>query len=137
MKRKQWIRQIRAVLLRRRDALRRSLSDPMKEPDSSEEPRAGDVADAAMEALYGEISSQLAETEARELARIENALEQLEEGNYGVCESCGRDIPLARLQALPYATTCIRCQRELERDTATRRSTVDLGTRLWSTSQVE
>ena len=52
--------------------------------------------------------------ESRELANIERALEQMREGNYGVCELCSSSIPLARLQALPYATTCINCQREAE-----------------------
>jgi DnaK suppressor protein len=36
-------------------------------------------------------------------------------GQYGVCEGCGCSIPMARLNALPYATHCINCQREQER----------------------
>jgi DnaK suppressor protein len=36
-------------------------------------------------------------------------------GKYGQCEVCGGRIPMARLNALPYATMCIDCQRELER----------------------
>jgi DnaK suppressor protein len=36
-------------------------------------------------------------------------------GKYGSCEVCGGKIPLARLNALPYATMCIDCQRDLER----------------------
>ena len=47
-------------------------------------------------------------------AQIDNALERMRDGNYGACEGCTKPIPLARLQALPYATTCIDCQRELE-----------------------
>jgi DnaK suppressor protein len=39
----------------------------------------------------------------------------MKEGTYGQCEVCGGRIPLARLEALPYATMCIACQRELER----------------------
>ena len=62
-----------------------------------------------------EISSQLAEVESRELASIENALERMKDGKYGQCEVCGGRIPMARLNALPYATVCIDCQRELER----------------------
>ena len=35
-------------------------------------------------------------------------------GTYGECEGCGERIPLARLNALPYATSCIECQRAAE-----------------------
>jgi DnaK suppressor protein len=37
-------------------------------------------------------------------------------GDYGACEVCSKKIPMARLDALPYATMCIECQRELERN---------------------
>jgi DnaK suppressor protein len=75
----------------------------------------GDVIDAAYDSTQDEISSQLAEVESRELANIENALERMRAGKYGSCEVCGGKIPLARLNALPYATMCIDCQRDLER----------------------
>ena len=76
---------------------------------------AGDVVDAALDSAQDEISSQLAEVESRELASIENALQRMRDGQYGVCESCSTSIPMARLNALPYATLCIDCQREAER----------------------
>jgi DnaK suppressor protein len=74
----------------------------------------GDVIDAAVDTAQDEISSQLAEVEARELGSIENALERMSSGTYGSCEICNGKIPLARLQALPYATMCIQCQRQTE-----------------------
>ena len=39
-------------------------------------------------------------------------------GQFGICEGCGTGIPMARLNALPYATYCIKCQREAERQGA-------------------
>ena len=45
------------------------------------------------------------------LSKVEWALAQMGEGNYGICESCGKSIPLARLDALPYATLCVDCAR--------------------------
>ena len=42
---------------------------------------------------------------------LEKALEKIREGTYGKCEHCPKKVPLARLKALPYATTCIECQR--------------------------
>jgi DnaK suppressor protein len=57
----------------------------------------------------------LAEVESRELASIEKALERINDRSFGVCEGCNTKIPMARLNALPYATYCIGCQREMER----------------------
>lgn len=37
------------------------------------------------------------------------ALERLDKGEYGICESCGTDIPIARLGVLPYTTLCVEC----------------------------
>lgn len=82
----------------------------------------GDVVDFAVDAVQDEISLQLAEVESRELAYIENALERMQAGGYGLCEHCNLTIPLARLQALPYATLCIRCQREAEKAGGSRSS---------------
>lgn len=106
---------LRAILIRRRDALRSALAGDLtllKEP-RSESP--GDLVDAAYDSAQDEISSQLAEVESRELANIENALDRMKAGTYGLCEVCSCKIPMARLDALPYATMCIACQRELER----------------------
>ncbi len=46
------------------------------------------------------------------LHKVERALERVEEGTYGICESCGESIPVARLEVLPYATTCVSCARK-------------------------
>lgn len=43
------------------------------------------------------------------LHKVENALARIDRGEYGICESCGNDIPTARLDALPYATFCVDC----------------------------
>ncbi|CAN5580095.1 hypothetical protein BH10PLA2_BH10PLA2_15790 [soil metagenome] len=74
----------------------------------------GDSADVAFDAGSEEISTQLAELEARELTQIEKALTRIEQGSYGLCEMCQIKIPIARLNALPYSTTCVTCQREME-----------------------
>ena len=43
------------------------------------------------------------------LAKVKYAIGRLDAGEYGVCESCGKPIPMARLDALPYATMCVTC----------------------------
>lgn len=43
------------------------------------------------------------------LAKVDRAIRRMEEGGYGLCESCGEGIPVARLEALPHATLCVSC----------------------------
>ncbi len=114
--RKQAILNMHQVLLKRREALRKVLAGDLSLLQEGATASKGDVVDAALDSVQDEISSQLAEVESRELAQIEKALRRMREGQYGVCEHCGCNIPLARLQALPYATLCINCQREAERE---------------------
>ena len=76
----------------------------------------GDSADAAFDSGSEEMASQLAELDSRELDQIERALIRLKQGTYGLCEVCEGKIPVGRLNALPYSTLCIECQREMEKD---------------------
>lgn len=46
------------------------------------------------------------------LSKVERALQMIDEGSYGICESCGKSIPLNRLDVLPYATLCVDCARK-------------------------
>lgn len=48
------------------------------------------------------------------LEKVDTALEKLEEGTYGLCDSCGVEINPNRLEALPYASLCLNCQDRLE-----------------------
>lgn len=114
MARKESILKLRDLLVKRRDALRRALAGDLSLLKSLSDQTSGDVVDAALDAAQDEISSKLAEVESRELASIEIALERIRSGNYGACEICNGKIPLPRLTALPYVTTCIECQRASE-----------------------
>lgn len=115
MGRKEAILNLRNVLITRRDALRKALSGDLSMLKELRQQSAGDVVDFALDSAQDEINSQLAEVESRELASIETAIERMREGTYGGCEGCGSKIPMARLNALPYAIYCIECQREMER----------------------
>lgn len=133
MSRKEAMLSMHQILIKRRDALRKALAGDLSLLKELRAQSSGDVVDAALDSVQDEISSQLAEVESRELARIEYALERMREGQYGVCESCGQGIPLARLNALPYATFCIECQREAEHHGGGSSADVDWG-RLLDTS---
>ncbi len=125
--RKEAILQLRNVLLKRRDALRKALAGDLSSLKELRNQPGGDAIDAALDCAQDEINSQLAEVESRELAQIEKALERMRNGTYGVCEVTGKPIPLARLQALPYATMCVEAQRELERHGSLDHASADWG----------
>lgn len=116
MGRKEAIVKMRQVLIKRRDALRQALAGDLGLLKELRQQSGGDLVDAALDASQDEISSQLAEVESRELGNIEKALERMRDGSYGSCEGCSKPIPMARLQALPYATFCIDCQRKVEQE---------------------
>ncbi len=115
MSRKDAILNMRQILVRRRDVLRKAIDGDLSLLKEIRGQPPGDMVDGALDSIQDEISSQLAEVETRELSRIEYALERMREGQFGICEGCGTNIPMARLNALPYATYCISCQREVER----------------------
>ncbi|HEX7901763.1 MAG TPA: TraR/DksA family transcriptional regulator [Planctomycetota bacterium] len=54
------------------------------------------------------------ESQTREIREIDEALERVKDGTFGVCEDCGKAVPAARLEAIPYARLCAACQVKVE-----------------------
>jgi len=73
------------------------------------------LADTATETYDRELDYTLEENSEHVLAEIDAALKRIEEGTYGTCTNCDRPIAVERLEALPWATLCIDCQRDRER----------------------
>jgi DnaK suppressor protein len=115
--RKDALFRLHSRLVARRDALHRALNGDLEGfRQFAAMNDVGDNADAAVDTANDEISLQLVEIDSRELGRIEHALQRIVEGVYGRCEFCNGKIAEARLNALPYTSTCIDCQRENERN---------------------
>jgi DnaK suppressor protein len=72
------------------------------------------MADIGSDNFEQEFTLSLMENEGGTLAQIEASLERIEEGSYGQCEECGAKIPKTRLNAIPYATLCVRCAEHQE-----------------------
>ena len=62
--------------------------------------------DEVVESLYGQLQ--------KELAQIKQALQRIEDGNYGICKTCGNEISMERLQIIPQTTLCKTCIHESE-----------------------
>src|SRR4051794_17942035 len=71
-------------------------------------------ADLGTDNFEEELTLDLMENEQQILAEINDALARIEQGTFGRCENCHREISRERLEALPYARYCIRCARELQ-----------------------
>lgn len=69
------------------------------------------MADDASEAFEQAKELALHQNAEQLLLKVKQALNRFDQGTYGTCESCGTAIDPARLQALPYATFCLRCQQ--------------------------
>jgi DnaK suppressor protein len=118
MARRDALLRLHQSLLARRAELRKRLGMELSDLSRSSESTSGDAADVAFDSTGEEVSSQLAELEAKELQQIEHALRKLKQGTYGLCEGCNARIPVNRLNVLPYSVLCIQCQREMESDSS-------------------
>jgi DnaK suppressor protein len=76
------------------------------------------LADVAQSGIVSDV--QVLDNENNLLLSIDNALERLAEGAYGVCESCNQEIAVERLQTLPFATKCTHCATIEERRSSQR-----------------
>jgi RNA polymerase-binding protein DksA len=108
---------MRAALLEMRSRLLGDMNlmgqEALRADDSDVD--AENVADHGTDAFERHMTLNLMENEARTLRQINEALETMAKGRYGVCGECEKPIPLARLEVLPYARTCVRCQEAAER----------------------
>jgi DnaK suppressor protein len=73
------------------------------------------MADIGSDNYEQEFSLSLMENEGAALAMIQASLERIEEGTYGACEECSAKIPKTRLNAIPYASLCVKCASRQER----------------------
>lgn len=73
------------------------------------------LAETATATLDREIDYTLEENSGQVLAEIDAALKRVEDGTFGICLNCGREIAVERLDAYPWASLCIDCRRQAER----------------------
>jgi DnaK suppressor protein len=97
--------QLRDLLSQSRDAV----SELVEVRDTDADPL-----DLAVTESNRDFTLRMAERERKLLSKIRYALERMQNGEYGVCESCGAPITFGRLMARPVATLCIDCKTEAE-----------------------
>lgn len=78
--------------------------------------RTPDALDEVQFAAARELSTRNLERESSVLREVRAALDRIADGSYGACFHCEEEITLKRLQAVPWATLCIACQQQVDRN---------------------
>lgn len=111
--------ELRGAIEQRRTAL---LAELRKDVSRSREQQYGELAGAAPDPgdesvadLIADLDLAEVERDVGELRQLDAARSRIEEGSYGVCVQCGRDIQFERLRANPSALRCIDCQSLFEK----------------------
>lgn len=103
---------VRAAIANLRESHPGSLDDEVEEISNGSDSHVGDSASAT---LGREIDYTLGENSEQVLAEINTALKRIEDGTYGTCTVCGKEIAPERLEAYPWASLCIDDARKAER----------------------
>jgi DnaK suppressor protein len=74
-----------------------------------------DFADIASDDMDRKMLETIGSKDIKRMKLIDSAISRIEQGKYGLCMKCGKRIPIARLEAIPYALMCIECQSADER----------------------
>jgi len=112
--RKAFLKQAKETLLDMKTQVLRGIRDDMKEDREGEKDEGRDTYDVASEERDREINYLLTDRDRGKLQSIDQALERIEEGTYGICENCEGEITSERLKAMPFTRLCVQCQSERE-----------------------
>lgn len=109
--RKERIEEIKKKLLKQKQQI---LIDAGLIKNLPSENNLSEIGDIASQEIDRSFLLRLRDRERKLLKKIEKALEKIDNGTYGICESCGREIPIERLEARPVTDLCIDCKTEQE-----------------------
>jgi DnaK suppressor protein len=104
----------------------RGIREDLKEDREGQKDDGRDTYDVASEERDREINYLLTDRDRSKLQSIDQALERLDEGTYGICESCEGEITAERLKAMPFTRLCVQCQSERETEAKRNRRAEDL-----------
>ncbi len=99
----------------RQQELRRTVSRTEQDGRTVDEESTQDIADRAASSYNKEFLFHQSNNDRQLLQMVENALGRMREGTFGECISCGTEINMKRLEAVPWTRHCIECQEKLEK----------------------
>ncbi len=113
---KEKVEEMRGILLSMKETTLAEIQKSVRTgTDASEGESGGDIYDQASSERDRELDLLLGDREREKLRSIDEALDRLVDGEYGVCEECEEEIPLGRLKVLPFARYCVRCKADIEK----------------------
>ena len=119
--RKKFLAHVREQLLETKNKLLGEIDSESRAEREGNKDEGMDTYDLASEERDREINFILSDRERTKLKQIDDALERLDDGSYGVCESCGLEIAEERLNAMPFTRLCRDCQQDEEREAKSQR----------------
>ena len=109
------VERCRAILRMQREAILENATRLRKGELDLDQDDFPDEMDMAVAESSTSFAGRIQERESKLMNKIEEALERIDQGDYGNCSSCGEDIAIKRLLARPVARLCIECKDEQER----------------------
>jgi DnaK suppressor protein len=119
--RKKFLTDLRQNLLEMKNKLVTEIDSELKAEREGNKDEGMDTYDLASEERDREINFILSDRERVKIKQIDDALVRLEDGSYGVCESCGLEVAEERLEAMPFTRLCRDCQQDMEREAKSQR----------------
>ncbi len=113
-RREKALQEIKDILLKQKESILNEAESAMNTlPEQTVFPDLGDQASAETDRSF---MLRLRGREQRLLKKIEEAIERIDAGSFGICETCGEEIDVKRLKARPVTTMCIACKTEQEEE---------------------
>lgn len=109
------LKKFKSLLTEKRDEIVKKAKQTLEEDMTLDANDLPDEMDLASSEYLQSFTFRLRGREKVFLDKIEKALRKIEEGSFGVCEECGEEISIKRLEARPETTLCIRCKEDQER----------------------
>jgi len=105
----------RKQLLAKRESLLQLVKAARTSETEGNDKVAPDLGDRALSTVIRDLSYQLTAGQRDIVRRVDDALDRMEAGTYGICVSCEKKVQLDRLDAVPWARHCIECQELQDR----------------------
>jgi len=106
---------IEKMLIKTRQELLEEIARSRKMEADDLKNEIGDIYDSADNERDRQLSHILNDRDRKKLIAIDEALERIEDGSYGVCEECGKKITPNRLKVMPFADLCVPCKSDMEK----------------------
>jgi DnaK suppressor protein len=114
---KRTISRFRKILLKEREQIVGEVKQIVESSNEMGQDGIQDIGDEAANIYNKQILLSLNENERMRLKEVDESLDHIENGTYGICEECGGPISLKRLEVRPVAKYCVPCLTKLEKGT--------------------